>query len=96
MNILVTGAYGFVGKNLRVALYYMRDDRNANKRRKFSHRVNEAYIRILAIREFKLPFWTYVFAMRPILVGLLPMKLYDILHKLHLRVIQELKKAKKI
>lgn len=87
---------GFVGKNLRVALYYMRDDRNANKRRKFSHRVNEAYIRVLAIREFKLPLWTYVFALRPILVGLLPMKLYDVLHKLHLRVIQELKKAKKL
>lgn len=87
---------GFVGKNLRMALYYMRDDRNANKRRKFSHRVNEAYIRVLAIREFKLPLWTYVFALRPILVGLLPMKLYDVLHKLHLKIIQELKTKKKI
>ena len=29
-------------------------------------------------------------------VGLLPMKLYDILHKLHLRIIQELKDKRKL
>lgn len=87
---------GYQGKNLRLALYYMRDDRDANNRRKFKNRINEAYVRILAIRDFKLPLWGYLFALRPILVGLLPLKVYDILHKLHLKVIQELKRTKKI
>lgn len=87
---------GFTGKNLRLALYYMRDDRNANSRRKFKYRINEAYIKALAVQEFQLPFWGYIFALRPILVGLLPLKVYDSLHKLHLKIRQELKKRKKL
>lgn len=87
---------GYKGRNLRVALYNMRDDRNANNRRKFKYRVNEAYVKALAVKELKLPLWGYFFALRPILVGLLPLKLYDILHKIHLKVIQEMKKIRKI
>ena len=85
---------GYKGKNLRLALYHMRDDRNANNRRKFKYRVNEAYVKALAVKELKLPVWGYLFALRPILVGLLPMKLYDFLHKIHLKVIQEMKKRR--
>lgn len=72
---------GFRGKNIRKCLYQMRDDRNAYSRRKFRHRLNETYIRILAIREFKLPVWNYIYVMRPIIVGLLPNGIYDFLHK---------------
>jgi len=78
-------AKGFRGKNISKPLYKMRDDRNAYNRRKFRYRINEAYVRLLAVKELGLPFYTAVYALRPILVGLLPKKLYDLLHKRNLR-----------
>ncbi len=72
---------GYKGKNIHEGLYEMRDDRSAYKRRKFKYRLNEAYIKILAVREFHLPFYYYIFAFKPILVGILPNCIYDILHK---------------
>lgn len=78
-------AQGFKGKNISLPLYKMRDDRNAYNRRKFRYRLNEAYVRLLAVKELKLPFYTSVCALRPIIVGLLPKKLYDLLHKRNLR-----------
>ena len=75
----------FHGKNIHMPLYQMRDDRNAYSRRKFRYRLNEAYVKCLAVKELHLPVWGYVFALRPILVGLLPACLYDILHKRNLR-----------
>lgn len=75
---------GFRGKNIHLPLYQMRDDRNAYARRKFRYRLNEAYVRLLVVRELGLPFYTAAFALRPILIGLLPKKLYDLLHKKNL------------
>lgn len=72
---------GFRGKNIPIALYQMRDDRNAYNRRKFRYRINEAYVRILVVKELKLPAFGFICALRPVLVGLLPAKVYDFLHK---------------
>lgn len=74
-------AAGFRGMNLAEPLYRMRDDRNATARRKFKHRINEARVKAKAVRLLKLPVWGYVYALRPILVGLLPVGLYTKLHK---------------
>lgn len=74
-------AAGFTGENIHKPLYQMRDDRNAAARRKLRYRLNEAYVRAFAVKELGLPFWGYVFALRPVLVGLLPGFLYDWLHK---------------
>lgn len=76
---------GFKGKNIDLPLYQMRDDRNAYGRRKFKYRINEAYVRAFAIKELKLPFYGYLHVIRPVLVGLLPSKLYDILHKKNIK-----------
>lgn len=76
---------GYRGMNLNEPLYQMRDDRNAYNRRKFRFRLNEAYVRILAVQMLKLPVRGYIYALRPILVGLLPNKIYDILHKQNLK-----------
>lgn len=76
---------GFRGKNVHKVLYQMRDDRNAYSRRKFSYRLNEARVKILAIRTFKLPIYYYIYTLRPIAVGLLPNCLYDWLHKKKLK-----------
>lgn len=72
---------GYRGYNLSEPLYKMRDDRNAYRRRKMKYRVNEARVSMAAIRELKLPVWNYIYVLRPILVGLLPGKLYNYLHK---------------
>lgn len=74
-------ARGFKGRNIGVPLYKMRDDRNAYSRRKFRYRLNEAYVRLLVVKELKLPFYTAIYSLRPIIVGLLPGWLYDKLHK---------------
>ncbi len=76
---------GYRGKNIHRQLYLMRDDRNAYGRRKFRYRLNEAYVRVLSVRKLKLPIWCCIYALRPILVGLLPKGIYDRLHKKNLR-----------
>ena len=72
---------GGQGRNLPEALYKMRDDRHAAGRRRFRYRLNEAYVATLAVKMLKLPKWKLVFALRPILVGLLPQPLYLYLHR---------------
>lgn len=72
---------GFKGYNFQEPLYKMRDDRNAYSRRKYKYRINEAYVRFLAFYEFKLPIYTVMYILRPLIVGLLPEKIYSILHK---------------
>lgn len=76
---------GFKGANLKEALYSMRDDRNAINRRKFRYRINEAYVKILAVSRLGLPFWNCIYALRPLAVGLLPGFLYEFLHKKRLK-----------
>ena len=74
-------AAGFVGKNLPENLYQMRDDRNAYSRRKFRYRLNEAYVMRLAVRQLGLPKSDLIYSLRPVIVGLLPEKVYRVLHK---------------
>lgn len=77
---------GFRGKNIHESLYQMRDDKNAYQRRKFKYRLNEAYVKVLVIKYFHLPLYYYIFVLRPIIVGLLPMSLYNLLHRKKLKV----------
>lgn len=72
---------GYRGFNIDIPLYKMRDDRNASSRRKFKYRINEACVRGSAVYKLGLPLWMYVFTLRPIILGLLPNKLYLFLHK---------------
>jgi glycosyltransferase EpsE len=62
-------------------LYKMRDDKNAYRRRTLKSRFNEAYVKSIGFRMIGLPFYYQVFALRPILIGLLPKKIYMLLHK---------------
>lgn len=74
-------AAGFRGMNLDEPLYQMRDDRNAFSRRRFRYRINEARVICKAVRLLKLPVYNYYRALRPVVVGLMPMGLYKKLHK---------------
>lgn len=74
-------AAGYRGLNLAEPLYKMRDDRHAIARRKFRYRINEVRVRAKAVRLLRLPLYGYLIALRPILVGLLPVGVYRALHK---------------
>ena len=76
---------GFVGKNIQECLYLMRDDRNAFNRRKFRYRLNESYVKYLAIRQLGLPASGYLYVLKPILVGLMPYRLYTFFHRRRLQ-----------
>lgn len=79
-------AAGFRGQNIPEPLYAMRDDRNAFSRRKFRYRINEFCVRIKAAYILRLPFQAYLYAWRPLLVGIFPSKLYCLLHKRRLNI----------
>lgn len=72
---------GYKGYNFSIPLYKMRDDRKALKRRKFKYRLNEFYVRIIGFKMLDLPFYYYIFAFKPILIGLLPVFVYNYLHR---------------
>lgn len=74
-------AEGYKGYNIQHPLYKMRDDRKAISRRKFRYRMNEAYVRGVAIKKLGLSKKYYVSVLRPILVGILPLPIYELLHK---------------
>ena len=73
---------GYVGVNIAEPLYMMRDDRNAQARRKFKYRLNEAYVKHYAIKHFGLPFKNYIYCLKPIILGLTPSFIYKILHRI--------------
>ena len=73
---------GFRGYTLEEPLYMMRDDRAAYKRRKAKYRVNEAYVKHLACKMLKLPFYYNVYCLKPLLLVIMPEWLY---HKFHRR-----------
>lgn len=73
-------AAGYKGYNLQKPYYKMRDDMKAYHRRKFRYCMNEAYVRFRGYKLLKLPVWTYLYACRPLLVGLCPKPIYMYLH----------------
>ena len=72
---------GYKGYNLQKALYSMRDDRNAMKRRNFHNRMNEARVKYYVCRNFKLPIKDYVYILVPIVKYFIPVSLYNKAHK---------------
>lgn len=71
---------GYRGINIQEPLYQMRDGRDALARKKFKYRVNEAYVKLYAVRHLNLPRISYVYVIKPILIGLLPSRVYTWLH----------------
>lgn len=73
-------AQGYKGYNIQTPLYKMRDDAKAYSRRKFKYAKNEAYVRLSGYKSLNLPVKYYLYALRPIIVGLLPKSVYMFLH----------------
>lgn len=76
---------GYKGYNIQEPLYQMRDDKNAFNRRKFKYRMNETYVKLLIVKNFKLPAYSYFFAFKPVIIGLLPTAVYKFFHKMRLK-----------
>ncbi|MBQ6078716.1 MAG: glycosyltransferase [Muribaculaceae bacterium] len=74
-------AAGYKLYMLNEPLYKMRDDKNAYKRRTFKNRLNEAYVRHIGYKMIHLPWYVQVFALRPILVHLIPDFVYKWYHQ---------------
>lgn len=74
-------AAGYIAYNLSSPIYAMRDDRNALARRNFRNKINQAYVKYVGFKMLGFPIWTYVYCLKPILVGLLPTPIYRYLHK---------------
>lgn len=77
---------GFRGANIIEPLYYMRNDQSAFSRRDFANRLNESYVKFLIFRTFKIPIKDIIFIFRPVLISILPKKVYSMLHKRNMRV----------
>lgn len=73
--------HGFRGYMLAEHLYKMRDDRNAIARRNWVSRRNEAYAKWTACRVFHLPFYCYLFCLKPLILYFTPRSIYKWLHK---------------
>ena len=71
---------GFRGYMLNEPLYNMRDDRNAYARRNWISRRNEAYVKYLACKMLNLPFWYYMYCLKPIILYIMPQWFYKRLH----------------
>ena len=72
---------GYRGYRINQPLYMMRDDRNALHRRSFRNRRNEAYVKFLIWKGFKLPFYDIMYCFRPLVLAVLPSRWYSYLHK---------------
>lgn len=84
---------GYKGYNLQDPYYKMRDDKNAALRRDYSFGIWErvrrsrmfASVKYEILKDLQISFLYRLYAVRPILVALLPCRLYMYLHKKNIR-----------
>ena len=65
-------AAGFKGANLREPLYRVREDREAFKRRSFSHGIDAARVSLHGYKMLNYPWYSYVLLLKPIIASALP------------------------
>lgn len=74
-------AKGYRGGNICQPLYLMRDDRNAQRRRKLKYRFNEAFVKAYAIEALNLKRYNYIWCLVPIIKGIVPGIIYKYFHR---------------
>ena len=79
-------ASGYRGYNLNRILYHFRDNRDAIRRRTYRNRINEARVKVKAIRYLHLKKINYIYVLRPLIVGLLPTSVYRVFHRKNIRL----------
>lgn len=76
-------AAGYRGYNLDEALYQMFDGRAAQRRRTFRRRLNESWVMFNGFKSLDVNPLYRLFAIKPIIVGILPNSLYKTLRRMH-------------
>jgi glycosyltransferase EpsE len=74
-------AAGYKGYNIKEPLYRVRDDKDANKRRTWQNRLNEYHARKIAYKIVNVTWYKRMTKFRPIVLGLMPMWLYNLLRR---------------
>jgi len=72
--------------NLQEILLKYRMDNNYHKRKSFKYRLYDCKLRLQGFKYINLPFYRYYYALIPIILGMLPYKLYRSIKKLDPRV----------
>lgn len=72
---------GYKGKNLNEVLYYIRRDEAQYQRRKYRYRFHEAYIKFRGFKKLGLMPKGIFYAIKPLIVGLIPIKLMAVIQK---------------
>ncbi|MDN3642103.1 glycosyltransferase [Lutimonas halocynthiae] len=72
--------------NLQEILLKYRIDNNYHKRKSLKYRLYDCKLRLQCFKHINLPFYRYYYALIPIILGLLPHKLYVYIKKLDPRV----------
>lgn len=70
---------GMVGTNIQQYLYYVREDSAAQNRRKYKYRFDEAKVRLLGYKKLRLLPIGYLYALKPLVVGMIPIKLLQLM-----------------
>ena len=68
-------AAGCIIRNIDEALYCVRQGRECYSRKKYIGRVKEAVVKYKGFKVLKMPFFSYIYVLRPIIVGLIPAQL---------------------
>ena len=74
-------AQGYKGHNLEEALYYVREDRDAYKRKSIKRRVNEIKVMVEGCKMLKLPLKYYLMVVKPIIATIVPQKILMNYHR---------------
>lgn len=72
---------GYRGYNLQHLLYYVREDRDAYKRKNLRRRLNEVKVMLEGIGRLKLPIFSYAMVLKPIVAALIPRTVLRSYHK---------------
>ena len=73
-------ARGLRGYNLQEPLYRVLEDDNAIRRRTFRTRCSEVQTRLIGYRQLGYPFYKYIYAFKPIIAALTPVRLMQWFH----------------
>ena len=81
-------AAGYRCYNIQEPLYRMRNDQNALNRRKYKYRVNSVYVRLKGCKMLGLGPKSYLKACKPMLNGLVPARVRQIIRKKQRRTVK--------
>ena len=71
-------AAGYRCYNIQEPLYRMRNDKKALSRRKYIYRINSTFVRIQGCKTLDLPAVYYLYAFKPMIIGMIPAKIRDL------------------